>query len=288
MHNLVEFLAKFNHWLVFIILEALGFTLLFHYNSYQGSVWFSSANTVTGVFFEWSAKVEQFFGMVKMNETLTRRNIYLEHKAAKLEETLRDRTDATEQLYTAQKQLPERFRFIPAKVISNSIHLKDNLMTLNKGETDGVRKDMGVVCGTGVVGIIYQVSTHYSIVLPILNSQSNISCSIEKRGYFGQLRWDGGSSRIAYVEEIPRHARFRLYDRVVTSGYSSIFPPGIMIGKILHVYNSKDGISYSLMVELSTDFSNLRDVCIIDDSMMKERIELMRNAQDLMKPKDNF
>ncbi len=94
--------------------------------------------------------------------------------------------------------------------------------------------------------------------------------------------------RIAYVEEIPRHARFRLYDRVVTSGYSSIFPPGIMIGKILHVYNSKDGISYSLMVELSTDFSNLRDVCIIDDSMMKERIELMRNAQDLMKPKDNL
>jgi rod shape-determining protein MreC len=111
--------------------------------------------------------------------------------------------------------------------------------------------------------------------------------TIDKRGYFGYLRWKGGSSKLAYVEEIPRHAHFRLYDKVVTSGYSSVFPPGILVGKILHVYNSPDGLSYRLQVELSTDFGNLRDVCVIDDAVMKQRLEILRAAQDSLKVKDN-
>ena len=131
------------------------------------------------------------------------------------------------------------------------------------------------------------MSEHYSIVIPVLNSQSNISCTIQKRGYFGYLRWKGGSSDIAYVEDIPRHAHFRKHDKVVTSGYSSIFPPGIMVGEIQQVYNSKDGLSYRLKVKLSVDFGKLRDVCVINDKAMEERIELLRAAQDSIKPKQN-
>jgi rod shape-determining protein MreC len=91
---------------------------------------------------------------------------------------------------------------------------------------------------------------------------------------------------MAYVDDIPRHAHFKLYDKIVTSGYSSVFPSGVLVGKIMHVYNSSDGLSYRLKIELSTDFGNLRDVCIIDNSLIQERIELFHAAQDSIKPKE--
>jgi rod shape-determining protein MreC len=180
-------------------------------------------------------------------------------------------------------RLRENFTMIPAKVVSNEVNRADNLITIDKGAADGVRKDMGVVCGTGVVGIVYLVSQHYSVVIPVLSSKSNISCTIQNRDYFGYLHWTGGSPKLAYVDDVPRHARFRLYDKVVTSGYSSVFPPGVLVGKILHVYNSPDGISYRMQVELSTDFTRLRDVCVIDDTVMNERLRVMREAQDSLK-----
>ncbi len=97
-------------------------------------------------------------------------------------------------------------------------------MTIDKGSADGIHKDMGVISGTGVVGIVYLVAEHYSIVIPVLNVKSNISCTIQNRGYFGYLRWKGGVSDLAYLEEVPRHAHFKLGDYVVTSGYSCCVP----------------------------------------------------------------
>ena len=148
---------------------------------------------------------------------------------------------------------------------------------------DGVRKDMGVVCGQGIVGIVYLCNEHYSVVIPVLNEQSNISCTIRGRGYFGYLRWHGGSPETAYVEDIPRHAHFRLGDFIVTSGYSSVFPPGIIVGRIKHVYNSENGLSYRLNIALSTDFSRLRDVSVINDREMDKKLELLRAAEDSIK-----
>ena len=185
----------------------------------------------------------------------------------------------------ASMKVLEHFRVIPAKVVSNSVDKKDNLITIDKGEADGVRKDMGVVCGTGVVGIVYMAGKHYSVVIPVLSSKSSISCTIDGRGYVGYLHWTGGDSQMAYVDDIPRHARFRLYDRVVTSGYSSVFPPGIAVGKIRHVYNSSDGLSYRLQVHLYTDFSRLRNVCVIDDDHIQERLDILRAAQDSLEKK---
>ena len=123
--------------------------------------------------------------------------------------------------------------------------------------------------------------------IPVLNGHSNISVAIRGSEYFGYLRWFGGTADAAYVDDIPRHARFAKGNEVVTSGYSSIFPPGILVGKITNVYNSTDALSYRLKVKLSTDFGNLRDVCDIDDTRMKERIDLMRAAEDSIKPPAN-
>lgn len=285
MRNLIEFLARQHHWFVFVLLEAISLTLLFSYNNYQSSVWFSSANVVVGRIYDWSSQLEHLFSLTKVNEELTARNIALEEKISDLSEKLTTVTKDSSYVKDSLLLPVQEMKLIPAKVVSNSIIRPDNLMTINKGSKDGVKKDMGVVCGTGVVGIVYLVSPQYSVVIPLLNTKSNISCKIENREYFGYLIWQGGATDIAYLDDIPRHARFKLNENIVTSGYSSIFPPGIKVGKILHVYNSADGVSYRLSVKLSTNFSTLRDVSVVDNTAMKERIELMRAASDSLEAK---
>ena len=286
MHNLTEFLAKHNHWFVFLVLEVVSMVLLFRYNSYQGSVWFSSANGVTGKVYEWDSAVESYFSLSGVNSQLTQRNAFLEQQVRMLDDSIARLTRSQEAAVTRLSSMVpfQGCRLIPAKVVANMVNRYDNLITIDKGSADGVKRDMGVVCGMGVVGIVYLVSEHYSIVIPALNSHSNISCTIQRRGYFGYLRWRGGSSQLAYLEDVPRHAHFKLGDNVVTSGYSSVFPPGVMVGKVLHVFNSADGLSYRVQVKLSTDFARLRDVCLVDDSALQERIDLMRAAQDSIKP----
>lgn len=286
MHNLTEFLAKHNHWFVFLVLEVVSMVLLFRYNSYQGSVWFSSANAVTGKVYEWDSAVESYFSLSSVNSQLTQRNVLLEQQVRALNDSIAHLTHSQE---TAVERLARMNPFqgcklLPAQVVTNTVNRYNNLITLDKGAADGVKRDMGVVCGMGVVGIVYLVSEHYSIVIPVLNGHSNISCTIQGRGYFGYLRWRGGSSQLAYLEDVPRHAHFKLGDYVVTSGYSSVFPSGVMVGKVLYVFNSADGLSYRVQVKLSTDFARLRDVCLVDDSALQERIDLMRAAQDSIKP----
>ena len=235
---------------------------------------------MAGAVYEGESYVEHFFNLTRLNEELTSRNVYLEHQVKTLSEQLETATGDSAFAHQPLTALLAGYRVIPAKVVTSSTNDKDNLITINKGEADGIHKDMGVVSGTGIVGIVFMAGTHYSIVIPVLSSKSSVSCMIERRGYYGYLNWDGKASNLAYVNDIPRHAHFRLYDRVVTSGYSSVFPPGIPVGKILHVYNSTDGLSYRLQVQLYTDFSRLRDVCVIDDAPMQERLRLMRQAKD--------
>jgi len=286
MRNLLDFLVKYSYWFLFFVLEAVSFVLLFQFNSYQGSVWFSSANAVAGKLYETTSAVESYFQLSKINTELTQRNLYLEQRLCKLEKEKSDSVaDSTMENSLLLKSL-QPYRLIPAQVVNMKWGRKDNLLTIDKGEADGIKKDMGVVCGTGVVGIVYLTSAHYSIVIPILNSQSNISCVIQGRGYFGYLHWTGGDISEAYVDDVPRHAHFKLYENVVTSGYSSVFPAGIMVGKILHVYNSADQMSYRLRVKLSTDFGKLRDVCVVDNTALSEQIEVMRAAEDSIRMKE--
>lgn len=286
MHNLAEFLSKSMHWLVFILLELVSVVLLFRYNSYQGSVWFSSANYATGIIYEWESKVEAFFGLTRLNQELTQRNLYLERQVAELSEALYGKEHA-EDHKRGQLRMLSQYHLIPAKVVDNTVNRSENFITIDKGAADGVRKDMGVACGNGVVGIVYLVGEHYSVIISALNDKSNISCALVGRDYFGYLHWTGGASNVAYIDDIPRHAKFELGDTVVTSGYSAVFPRGVLVGYVKHVFNSPDGLSYRLQVKLSTDFGRLRDVCVIDDATVRERKLLQQAALDSIKPKDH-
>ena len=131
------------------------------------------------------------------------------------------------------------------------------------------------------MGVRSLVSDHDAVVGPVLKSVAAcIICAIRNSCYFGYLHWYGEDPSVAYVEDIPRHAKFKIGDWMVTSGYSSIFPSGVLVGKIEQAYNSRDGLSYKLKVRLSTDFSCLRDVCVISDKSIAERAALLQAARD--------
>ena len=281
MKNLLAFIARYYHWFLFVLLEVISGVLLFQYNSYQGSVWFSSANVMVGKIFEYDATVRSFFSLGRANEELTLRNFYLERQVAQLRRLYEDLTHDTTLVERQEQAFLNQFTLIPAKVVSITLDKADNLITIDKGRADGIEKDMGVVCGNGVVGVVYLVSDHYAVVIPVLNvTSSRISCAIRGRGYFGYLQWYGGDPLVAYVEDVPRHARFKRGDWVETSGYSAIFPSGVLVGKIENIYNSADGLSYRLKVRLATDFGCLRDVCVIGDKNIGEQVRLMEQVQD--------
>ncbi|MBR1547155.1 MAG: rod shape-determining protein MreC [Prevotella sp.] len=285
MKNLLDFLHRHYHWLLFVLLEVASLTLLFHGNSYHGSIWFSTANSAVGRFYDGMSAIESFFSLKKVNEDLTLRNYYLERQVSQLRRLYSESTrQAPDSIEAIGQRLLQQYQTIPAKVVSSELHKHNNLMTIDKGQADGVEVGMGVVSGRGIVGVTYLTSDHYSVVIPILNiSSSRISCAIRGHGYFGVLRWYGGDAGTAFVEDIPRHARFKRGDWVETNGYSSIFPAGVLVGQIEQVYNSRDGLSYKLKVRLSTDFGTLRDVVVITDRTIAQRMRLMQAARDSLK-----
>lgn len=294
MQNLWQFITNHFHWLLFLLLEAASLVMLFNYNSYQGSVWISSANVVAGKIYEWQSGVEQFFSLTDRydavslhNAKLEMQNDWLRQRNHDLEEQLSmasraDNTTPAADDYSVLDSL-STYELVQAKVVSNTLVSSDNLITIDKGSADGVETDMGVVCGNGVVGVVYLTSAHYSVVLPALNKRSRISCAIRNRGYFGYLAWKGDDPTRAYVEDVPRHAKFKKGDWIETSGYSAIFPHGISVGRIEKIYNSPDGLSYRLLVHLSTDFARLRTVFVICDKGMAERMRLKEAALDSLK-----
>jgi rod shape-determining protein MreC len=143
MRNLLEFLQRYNHWFVFILLEVFSFVLLFQYNSYQGSAWFSSANVVAGKIYDWNSEVESFFSLVKVNKELTQRNLYLESQLTAVNKRLVDISKDSTFLKSSQMEILKQYKLIQAKVVSNTLNKRDNFITIDKGSADGVRERYG-------------------------------------------------------------------------------------------------------------------------------------------------
>ena len=207
------------------------------------------------------------------------RNMWLEQRVAFLEKSLQEQGLDSVKLYSMARLAPDDYRIFKANVIKNSLNKADNYITLDRGSSDGIRPEMGVVDANGVVGIVYKTSPRYSLVIPLLNSKSSISCKIVGSEYFGYLKWEGGDSRFAYLKDLPRHAEFNLGDTVVTSGYSTVFPEGVMVGTVDDMSDSHDGLSYLLKIKLATDFGKVSNVRVISRSGQEEQNMLEKEGE---------
>ena len=278
MRNLINFLLKYNYWFLFVILEVASFVLLFRFNNYQQSAYFTSAYTVVGAVYEVSGGISSYFHLKSVNEDLLDRNMLLEEQINNLEKALKERQLDSIAVNSIRKMPQKDYQLFKARVIKNSLNLADNYITIDKGTSSGIHSEMGVVDGNGIVGIVYETSPSYSVVISVLNSKSNISCKIVGSDYFGYLKWEHGDSRYAYLKDLPRHAEFNLGDTVVTSGFSTVFPEGIMVGTVDDMSDSHDGLSYLLKIKLATDFGKVSDVRVIARNGQQEQKELENKA----------
>ncbi len=274
MRKLLQFLYKNNHWFLFILLEVASVILIFRFNNYQHSVYLTSANAVFGKAQEVSSSVTSYFHLKSINEELLDRNMELERQLSVLQDELRESISLKNEELLLKTSVLNNYKLYPARVVQNSIINVDNFITLNKGSNDGIRPDMGVVNGNGVVGIVYKTSPNYSWVMSLLNSRFSLSCKILGSNYTGNLVWEFGDATFAYLRDLPRHATFSLGDTLVTSGYSAIFPEGISVGTIDDISDIDDGLSYYLRIKLAVDFGKLDGVRVVENQDLLERREL--------------
>lgn len=282
MKNLIDFFVRYKHWFVFALLEVFSLVMLFSYNGYQKSVYFTTANGVVGYVYNAISSVSSYLNLREVNAQLEEDNEALRKRLLGMEKKLADM--GVDSLVI--DSLSASYSLVRAQVVNNSIHRGANLMTINKGEADGITSEMAVVNSSGVVGIVYMTSSHYSIVMPLINIHTQISCRVRGTDFFGSLTWKRGDSQVAYASGFPRHAKFKVGQIIETNGYSDIFPEGIPIGKVIKVMNSEDGMSYMLMVQLSAKFSNIRDVNVITDFAAPERKKLEEVADSLKNDDD--
>jgi len=280
MRNLLDFLIDCKHWFLFVALEFISLSVLFSYNGYQKSVYFTTANEVIGSTYSFISSVTSYINLSDENAALEAKNEVLRQRVAALEGQLAKIEN--DSLVTHISGLAPKYDVVPAQVIGGTIHRNDNLFTINKGRADGIRPEMGVVSSNGVVGIVYLCSEHYSIIIPLVSINSKVSCKLRNSQYFGTLEWHRGRADVATMTGVPRHARLKKGEVVLTNGYSDVFPAGIPIGFVLELNDSPDGMTYDLKVGLYAKFETLREVSVITNYSKPERKSLEQKADSLL------
>jgi rod shape-determining protein MreC len=254
--------------------------LLYRYNAYQRNIFLSSANTAFGYISSVSGTVMSYLQLREENRNLFERNGLLELEILNLEQQLETlRTDSFAYADVMPDSIAGRYRYITARVINSSVIRLYNYFTIDRGSQDGIRPDMGVVSALGVVGIVSTVNEHFSVVIPLLNPKSRLSCKLKNGDFYGSLSWDGRDAQYANLEELPNHVEFQKGDTIVTSGFSAIFPPGIRVGTAVEMDNTRNHNFYSLRVKLATDFQRLKNVWVIRNGFQQEQWAVEREAR---------
>ena len=258
--------------MMFLALEAISFVLIVSFNNYQRVTFFNSSSNFAGVVYEKFSSFDDYFSLSRTNARLAADN-------ASLRKQLQYRMSLQEQYPVNRPDTVEApaYIFTAAKVISNSVNKQLNYITLNKGSRHGIKPDMGIIDASGIVGVITDVSPNYSTGLSMLNRRLSVPAKITKNNYFGSLVWDGEHYHTADLREIPFHIIVNVGDTVVTSGYSNVFPEGIMIGTIKK-FDVESGTNfYNIKVELSTNFKTLKYVEVVQNTKQTELKNLEKN-----------
>lgn len=266
MQQILAFVIKNSHKLLFLLLLGISISLTIQAHSYHRSRVISSANAFTGGIYSQMNEIDEYFGLRSQNEALAKEN-------ARLKALLFNRVDSTGKPMFDSIRGVRKTEVLVAKVVHNTYNTQHNYITIDAGNRKGIRTDMGVINDLGIVGIVETTSTNYATVQSVLNIKSQINAKIKKSNHFGTLTWNGKNAGIVQLIEVPRLASIRKGDTIVTGGQSLIFPENIGIGTIDKYYTDDETNYYTIDVRLFNDMTNLGYVYIIKN---KDRAEVQR------------
>lgn len=271
MRNLLYLLFRFSALFLFIFLECVSFYLIVNYNKSQKEIWAHSSNQFSGFLNKRVEGVEDFFEMQNENDSLLLENAKL------LETIINYRVNSKDNAFEDFEIQDTNYTYniIPARVCSKTINLRNNFITLCSGKEDGIKAGMGVITQNGIVGIVKTVTNKYATVLMILHSESRISAKINSKSYHGNLIWSSDDPLKMSLMDVPKHAILEIGDSISTSGYSTIFPPDIFIGRISDFQLEGGSNSYNLEVLLNYDLSALEYVYVVSFDHTEEKKTLI-------------
>lgn len=270
MNNLLKFISKYHIGFIFLFLELFSSLLIIQNDRYYKAGFLNSANSLSGTVYSFSKNLSIYIGLKENNLKLAEENALLRNKLRSIEYTLippfvKDTLNTD----TLIIDTLSKFNYIPALAIRNSINKKHNQIYLDKGTKDGIYNNMGVIESKGLVGIIVNTTKYYSIVMPLINEKSRISVKVKNKGYFGTLEWERGDFNIAQVKEIPNHATISKGDTIISSGYSQIFPRGILVGIVSNTEKIEGSSFLKVELSLAVDFSKINYVYTIENKELE-------------------
>ncbi|MCX6333365.1 MAG: rod shape-determining protein MreC [Bacteroidia bacterium] len=273
MRNLLNFLAKYNNLIIFLVLEGIAFYLLSTSNNYHNSRIVKGFRGLASEVEKKVSNTRSYFHLREISKSVSREN-------SSLRTTIERLTRSEDQLFFSVTDtiLHQLYTYSPAEVINNSINRQKNFFTINKGRLQGMSIDMAVASGDCVAGVIVGCSGNYSVVMSLLNLDFRLSARLKSNGYFGSLSWDGSDYRHAILSEIPQHVTFGIGDTIETTGFSAVFPEGILIGTVSG-FEKTGGDFYRIKVALATDFKKLHFVNVIGNLRKEEQLELEKQFQ---------
>ncbi len=274
MRNIIVFIYKYYVFLLFLLLEFFSLYLIYRYNTYQRASFINFSNGVSGNVFNTVANFKSYFRLRQINDSLQLENARLRSElfTSYYNNEIRD-FKVNDSIYKQQ------YTYVAAKVLNNSVNRRNNYLTLNRGRIHGVKQQMGVICDNGVVGIVMGVSDRFCTVLSLLNSNAKISAKIADNNAFGSLVWDGDDPTTCRLLDVNKHVEVENGKRIVTSGFSTIFPENIPIGEVYtHSLEAGDNF-HTIKVKLATSFGNLTSVYIINNFYKEEMDSLETEAQ---------
>lgn len=252
--------SELGNLILFLFLEGISFYLIITYNDSQAKIYHNSVNVISGTVANQASKIRGYFSLKEQNNILLKENAKLKAKLFNLVEKQGAKPEDLN-LNIKENQI---FNLVSARVVNNSISLRNNFLSLNKGRKAGITENQGVIGENGVIGITKAVNDNYTTVMSIFNSQTKISARIKDKGYFGSLIWNNnGDVRFMTLNDIPKHVPIKLGDKVETSGYSNLFPSGILLGKIVGKRIPPGSSTYELKVKLYQDMTKIKFAYVV-------------------------
>jgi rod shape-determining protein MreC len=273
MRSLLNFLARYNNLIIFIILEGIAFYLLTTGNNYHNTRIVKGFRGITEGIEERINNTRNYLHLRDINENLAAENVALRNSIGRLV-----KGENSIFFSVSDTVFHQQYIHTSAEVIDNSISRQKNYFTINKGERQGIAVDMAVISANGVVGVIVGCSENFSVGMSLLNLDFKLSARIKSNGSFGSLSWDGRDYRNAVLNDIPQHVYLNVGDTIETTGYSAVFPEGVMVGTVSD-FERKGGDFYKINVSLTTDFKKLHFVDVIGNMKKAERLGLEKMFQ---------
>ena len=281
MRNIFLFIRRYFNFLVFLFLQGTSLYFISTYSKYHTAAFNNIRNQFVGSFSKRYAAVTGYFNLRLTNEKLMKANERLlndQRSNILLPDTAT--LFYSDSAYHDTFQLPKKYLFQSATVLSNSVAEENNFMVLSKGKKDQLRTGMGVIDpNRGVVGIITEVSEDYAAVMSLLHrGESSISGKLLKTGETGSLSWDGKEANVVTLNKIPKGTKIAKGDTVITSGFSTTFPKGMLVGTVKAVYAEKSSNNYRIILNTSVNFNNLEYVFVIDNPRQEGVEQIIKKA----------